>query len=323
MPDLRAPGMTYPAALPAPLYRGSVNTWECDDGGHLNVRFHVERAMIGLAHLANQLEMPRAFTPSAGATLVPLQAHIRFLKEARPGAPLVMHGGVVDVRDDSALVCLDMRHGDGAPSSVFSAQVAHADARSLRRFPWSGRARAAAQRLTCAQPPHALPRSIDPAHPAPNASRARAISLGAERIGATVVFPDQCDAFGRLRGEHLIGRVSDSVPTFLTDWRADLGKEASQSSADVAPAGAVVEARFTFGAWPRAGDLIEIYSAIVSVGEKTMQLCHWICDPESGGAWATMEVVALTFDAISRKTIAPSPELRARMQARAIPEMAL
>ena len=45
-------GMSYPAPLPAPLYQGSVNTWECDDGGHLNVRFHFERAFVGLAHMA-------------------------------------------------------------------------------------------------------------------------------------------------------------------------------------------------------------------------------------------------------------------------------
>ncbi|HYD73663.1 MAG TPA: thioesterase, partial [Candidatus Binatia bacterium] len=78
------PSVTHPAPLPAPLYQGSVNSWECDDGGHLNVRFHFERAMIGLAHFARALEMPRA---AAGATLAPLEAHIRFLKEARPGAP--------------------------------------------------------------------------------------------------------------------------------------------------------------------------------------------------------------------------------------------
>jgi len=47
--------MTHPAPLPAPLYQGSVNTWECDDGGHLNIRFHFERAFVGLAHMARQV----------------------------------------------------------------------------------------------------------------------------------------------------------------------------------------------------------------------------------------------------------------------------
>lgn len=311
--------MNQPPLLPAPLYRGSVNTWECDEGGHLNVRFHVERALIGLAHLALELEMPRAFTPSAGATLIPLEAHIRFLKEARPGAPLEMHGGIVEIGQSTARVCLDMRHGDGAPSSVFTLRVAHADTRAFKAFPWSDRSLAAAGRMKCELPAHAAPRSIDLTRAPPHASLARAVELGAQRIGASMVFPEHCDAFGRLRGEHMIGRVSDSVPTFLSEWRTDLAADAKARNETVAPAGAVVEARLVFHAWPRAGELIDIHTGVVEVGDKTLRICHWICDPERGGVWATLEVIALTFDAITRKTIAPSEETRARMKARAIP----
>lgn len=305
------PSVSHPASLPAPLYQGSVNTWECDDGGHLNVRFHFDRAMIGLAHLAHALEMPRAFTPAAGATLVPLEAHIRFLKEARPGAPLSMHGGVAKIGDSDALVCLDMRHADGAPASCFTLRVAHVDTRSFRPFPWSARSRAAAKRLHCAPPAHAKPRSIDLSKTPSDASRARAIELGATRVGATLVTPDQCDAFGRLRGEHFVGRVSDSVPNLLAQWRQEA---AEANNGGGAPAGAVVEARLVYRHFPRPGDLIEVRSGIIEVGEKTLRLAHWICDPESGGVWASMEAVALTFDTVTRKAISPTPEARARLE---------
>lgn len=303
----------HPARLPAPLYQGSVNTWECDDGGHLNVRFHLERAMIGLAHMAHALDMPRAFTAAAGSTLTPLELHIRFLKEARPGAPLSMHGGVAALDENEATFCLDMRHADGAPSSCFTLRVAHVDTRDFRRFAWSERGRAAAQRLACALPDHAKPRSIDLGKAPSNATRQGAIDAGAMRIGGTIVFPDQCDAFGRLRGEHIFGRISDSVPNLLANWRHETAAEAG-----AAPAGAVVEARLVFRRFPRAGDLIEVYSGIVEVGEKTLRLVHWIVDPESGGAWASMEAVALTFDTATRKAIAPSAESRARMQKRVV-----
>ncbi len=310
------------AALPTALYQGSVNAWECDDGGHLNVRFHLERAMIGLSLLAHALEMPRAFTRTAGATLVPLQAHVRFLSEARAGAPLAMRGGVLDFGERDGRVCLDMRHADGAPAAAFTLRVAHADTRGFRAFPWSARTRAAAKRFSCAAPAHAAPRSLDPTRTPPNASLARAYALGAERIGACLVTPDQCDAFGRLRGEHFFGRVSDSVPNLLGGWRAELAAEATARSVVATPVGAVLEARIDFRAWPRPGDLIEIYSAFVEIGEKTMRLCHWLLDPDTGRSWATIEVIALTFDAITRKMIAPSPGLRARMQAGAIPAFA-
>lgn len=299
---------TFPPALPAPLYQGSVNTWECDDGGHLNVRFHFERAMIGLAHFARHLQVPRAFAGAAGSTLVPLEAHVRFLKEARPGAPLIMHGGVTELSDSQATLCLDMRHADGAPSSCYSIRVAHVETRQFRAFPWSVRTRAAAEQLFVTPPEHANARSIDLTRTPSNASRDGAIAAGATRIGGTMVSADQCDAFGRMRGEHVVGRISDSVPNLLAQWRSQ-----APTTEGGAPAGAVVEARIVWRRWPRPGDLIEVFSGISEVGEKTLRLTHWLVDPESGAAWASMEAVALTFDTATRKTIAPSPEARAAL----------
>lgn len=304
---------TPPARLPAPLYQGSANTWECDDGGHLNVRFHLERAISGLAHMARALDMPRAFTAAAGSTLVPLEVHIRFLKEARPGAPLSMHGGVVELGESDATLCLDMRHADGAPGSCFTFRVAHVETRGFRAFPWSQRARAAAAQLACALPDHAKPRSIDVKAKPADVSRQSAIDAGATRIGGTMVSPDQCDAFGRMRAEHFIGRISDSVPNLLAQWRNDTAAEAG-----AAPAGAVVETRIVFRRFPRAGELIEVHSGVADVGEKTLRLVHWIVDPESGAAWASMEAVALTFDIATRKAIAPCPEARTRLLKRAV-----
>ncbi|MCX7357792.1 MAG: acyl-ACP thioesterase [Alphaproteobacteria bacterium] len=299
--------MTHPAHLPAPLYQGSVNTWECDDGGHLNIRFHFERAFVGLAHMARALELPRAFAESAGSTLLTQEIHSRFIKEARPGAPLIMHGGVLDMGESDATLCLDMRHHDGAPGTAFTFKVRHVETRGLRRFPWSERTKAAAKRLKCKLPDHAKPRSIDVTTPAADASLANAATLGATRIGGAIVYPDQCDALGRLRGEHFAGRISDSAPNLLAPWRQAAASEGVQ------PAGAVVESRLVIRRFPRAGELIEIHSGIAEIGEKTLRIIHWIVDPETGAAWASMEAVALTFDVATRKALTPTTEARERV----------
>lgn len=305
--------MSFPPALPAALYQGSVNTWECDEGGHLNVRFHAERAFTGLAHMANRLKLPRAFTADAKMTVIPREVHVRFLKEAHPGAPLLMHGGVLGLGEDSGAFCFDMRHADGAPSSAFTFFVSHVDAKTLTPTPWTDSARAMADALSCQAPAHTQPRSID-MHAAPgDAGVALAKDLGAHRIGGFLVSPDQCDAFGRLRGEHIIGRASDSASGLLSRWRQETAGDSGAS-----PAGAVVEARIVYRRWPRAGALVEVYSGVVEVGEKTLRIIHWICDPERGDAWASLEIVALTFDTVTRKAITPSAEVRARMQERAL-----
>ena len=43
------------------IWVGGVNTWECDEMGHLNVRHWVAKSMEALAGLAAALGMPDAF----------------------------------------------------------------------------------------------------------------------------------------------------------------------------------------------------------------------------------------------------------------------
>lgn len=307
-----------PQSLPAPLYVGSANQWECDDGGHLNIRFHFERLSIGLMHFAQALEMARAFSPDANATLLPLDIHARFHKEARPPAPLFMHGAVVAIGSDHASLCCDMRHEDGALATTFVAKVAHAEARTLKRFSWSARTQAAAANLTRDLPDYAAPRSIDLTRaPAAEASIARAKELGAARVGMTAVLPEHCDAFGRLRLDQMIGRVSDSAPNLQSGWRK------AAATMGIQAAGAVVEARVAIRKMPRAGDLIDIHSGVAETQGKVRRLVHWLCDPVSGDAWATMEVIALVFDVATRKTIAPNAEAQAMIDQLAAPGMTI
>ena len=99
----------------------------------------------------------------------------------------------------------------------------------------------------------------------------------------------------------------------MAGWRQEAG-----AANNAEAAGAVVEARLAFRRFPSAGDLIEVMTGVADVGEKTFRLVHWLCDPEGGGVWASMEAVALTFDTKTRKAIQGTPEQRARMQARVI-----
>jgi acyl-CoA thioester hydrolase len=267
-------------------------------------------------------EIPHAFAESAGSTLLAQEVHVRFIKEARPGAPLIMHGGVVDISETEATLCLDMRHHDGAPGTAFTFKVRHVETRGLRSATCAAlalgeRTKAAAKRLKCKLPEHAKPRSVDITKAPAEISLANASALGAKRIGGAIVYPDQCDALGRLRGEHFAGRISDSVPNLLAPWRR------AATSEGVQPAGAVVESRVVFRRFPRAGELIEVHSGIAEIGEKTLRIVHWIIDPETGAPWASMEAVALTFDVHTRKALTPSAEARARVEQLVVPGLSV
>jgi acyl-CoA thioester hydrolase len=292
-------------SLPLETWRGSVNAWECDENLHMNVRFFGSRAMEGLGFMAAALDMPRAFQEKASSTLQPTDLHIRFLKEARQGVALSMRGGVAALDAASMTVFQEMAHADGKPAANFAMKVAHVHPPDLRAFPLPARVRTRAEALKCAIPAHGLPRSLDLSIAPTSPTVALADKLGAPVVGRVAVTPDHCDPFGRMRMELFLGRVSDAVPNFLAAWR----EQAANADGARTVGGAVLEYRLCPRRWPRAGDLIEIRSGVVDVAEKTNRLVHWLLDPVSGDAWCTAEVVAVTFDLVTRKTI-PIPEAR-------------
>lgn len=306
-------------SLPLETFRGSVNAWECDENLHMNVRFFGSRAMEGLAFLAAAIDMPRAFQDKAYATLQPTDIHIRFLKEARQGVALSMRGGVTAIDATSMTVFQEMAHADGAPAATFAMKVAHAHTTDLRPFAWSARVKARAEALKCVVPAHGQPRSLDLSIAPTSPTVALADKLGAQVVGRLAVPAHDCDPFGRMRTELFMGRVSDAVPNFLAAWR----EQAANADGARTVGGAVLEYRLCPRKWPRAGDLIEIRSGVVEVAEKTNRLVHWMLDPVSGEAWCTAEVVAVTFDLTTRKTI-PIPEARrALLMQRAVPGMTI
>src|ERR1700744_1915263 len=116
--------------------------WECDAMGHLNVGFYVAKSMEGLIGLAAELGMAGAFAADARATLMVREQHIRFVREARPGAPLVMTAGVIELGECEARLIFLLRHRSGELAASFQTLVVHATADDARPFPWPERMRA-------------------------------------------------------------------------------------------------------------------------------------------------------------------------------------
>ncbi|MGB3626315.1 MAG: thioesterase family protein [Henriciella sp.] len=289
------------------LWKGIANTWDCDEMGHMNVRVYIEKAFEGLGTLAGACHLGHAFKPDAPSTLVPAQQHIRFMKEVHPGFPMWMTGCVLELKDTEATIYQEMRHGDGSVAAAFRTRLIHADATSLKPFAWSQRARKALDALKAEPPKETAPRGIDLSRAPltnPDISQQIAKERGAKVIGLGMVPPQDCDVFGRMRPHMFIGRVSDSVPTLLHDWRTRV----ASADPDVRMGGAVLENRIIYRRWPKAGDLFEIRSSLGRVEEKVHSLVHWMLDPVTGLPWMTAEAVAVTFDLNKRKVIAtPKP----------------
>jgi acyl-CoA thioester hydrolase len=299
------------------VWRGGVNAWECDDMGHMNVRFYVARAAEGLVGLAGALGLEDAFRPNAEATLLIREQHIRFLREARAGDALHMTVGVIDFSEAEARFLHLLIHSrTGEIAASFQTVVAHVTAREERAFAWSARTRAMAERLRVSVPPRAAPRSIALTPVKSAAGLAQADQMELIQLSAGAFGAQDCDGFGRMRPEMFIARVSDGVPRLA----GLLG------GAEVRPAGiggAVLEYRLIHLAWPRAGDHFEIRSGLVGVDDRLHRVVHWMLDPLSGRAWGAAEAVAASFDLDTRKIVPIGTKARAHARERITPGLAL
>ena len=273
--------------------------------GHMNVRVYVEKQMEGLAVFAHSLGMPHAFAQNSPSTIVPVDQHIRFVREVLPGRPLTLKGCLVDIGEADAVVYQELRHIDGQLAAAFRTRIVHIDTAGREPFAWGKRLRAAMADDLGEPPTEAAPRSIDPDAPGlpyPDISIDTPRQLGVRCIGMGAVPPQHLDVHGRMAPHWIIGRVSDSVPNLLFEWR----KKVAEAAGNLRMGAAVLEYRIRYHAWPRAGDLFEIYTGLGGVEGKTHALIHWVMDPVTGKPWATSQATAITLDLDARKAI-PAP----------------
>ncbi|MHB8283287.1 MAG: thioesterase family protein [Caulobacteraceae bacterium] len=290
------------------IWRGGVNTWDCDEMGHMNVRVYVARALEGLASLALHLGQPCAFSASATATLIVREHRIRFHREARVGAALHMIGGVAAMGDSDAVLLQSLIHSEtGEPCASIVTRVAHATPLDGRPFAWSPRSREAAERLAVEIPAHAAARSlIDQAEPLADPQRAEALPC----IGQGVVTPQDCDVFGRMTADRFMGRISDGTGPLMAPLRRMLAEREGVARLG----GVALEYRLTYGDLPRAGDHVELRSGLASLDAKVARLAHWLVDPVSGRPYAMAQGVVANFDLDARKIVAAPADLLAALQ---------
>lgn len=293
--------------------RSSVQTWECDQMGHMNVQFYLERATQGMAALAVELGAGPSTAREAGAALLAREHHVRFLREQRPGAPFFLRAGVVDADHDSVTIYQEMVETlSGTPAATFLIEAEWIDvaSRAVKPLPVSLNV---AKDARVQVPAHGSPRGLELTPPRPAPELAAADGAGMLRTWQGVVNPEQCDSAGFLTHRHFMGIVSDSIPNLLA---LVSGSDRSRSD-DVG--GAALEYRFVYRGHPQAGDVLTLRSGLKQVGSKTYIWCHWLFDLETGAAIATAEAVAIALDLKSRRAIPIPDAMRADLESRVIP----
>ncbi|MBR9826019.1 MAG: thioesterase [Alphaproteobacteria bacterium] len=302
------------------LWRGNANAWECDELGHMNVQFYLAKASEAVAHLARLAGLGGVFNSNTHATLVARQIHIKFLAEARPGAPLFIHGGFTRYAASSAELTLVMRHGFSQQiAATFRLELDHVSPHEGRPFDWPKRFTERYQSLAIDAVAEALPRGITETASDQQISLERADELGLEQIGMGCFSTAEMGPFGRIRSDVLLGRVSNSVINFQTGFPEQAEYHLGRTQTRIG--GALLETRILPRHWPRAGDAYVIRSGLRAVGPKVRNLVHWVLDPQTGRPWWTSEGVAAPMDLDARKLHQPGEKMQARLEAAVKPEL--
>jgi len=293
--------------------RSSVQTWECDQMGHMNVKFYVAKADEGLHALAAALGLSPRTQGSDRAALIPREQHIRFHRELRPGAPYVVNGGVLVAKNEGLILYEEMQNVvTGTVAATFVTRAEWADATVRGGLPLPVIAVAKAAPLMIDLPAQGQPRGLDmaPARTAPTLAEAE--NLGLVTTFRGTVLPEHCDAHGYMLTSHYMGRISDAIPNLIAQTR---GEDRSNSSTG----GAALEYRFVYRMPACQGDLLVLKSGLRSVSSKTYIWCHWLFDAESGACFATAEAVAVAMDLTTRKAIEIPSAMRAHLESLVVP----
>lgn len=295
------------------LARSSVQTWECDQMGHMNVQFYLAKADEGLTALAAALGLSPRAQKSNRAALIAREQHVRFHRELRPGAPFVINGGVLNVRSEGLVAYQEMTNvADGSVAATFVTRTEWADVQHRGGLPLPVAAIARSAPLMVELPAHGAPRGLDMAPPRPEPSLKEAEQIGLVTTFRGAVLPEHCDATGYMTPRHYMGRVSDAIPNLIALSR---GEDRSTSGRG----GAALEYRFVYRAAAADSDLLVVKSGLKSVGAKTYVWSHWLLDGETGECFATAEAVAISMDLNTRKAIDIPPDMRAALERLVVP----
>ncbi len=296
-------------------WRGGVEQWECDNMGHMNVRFWMRRFYDSLAPFANEIGIGRAFSSKSKETLTMRQAHLKFIKEAHVASALYLKGGAIGINDNKIEYYAEIRHSKSdSLAATLIAKLFYINGENAETIKIPDAIIANIESAKCIIPDYAKPRSINLSEDIAAHNLDWAVKKGFSPIGLMAVRAHHCDIFGRFLPENYFGFISEAVPNLIMlsgESRVNIGSDTKTNGPRIG--GAVLENRFEYFDAPNAGDVLTILSGVVALADKTRTIQHRIFDAISGLPVCISEAIVANFDLDQRKAVSFSPEIRSKI----------
>jgi acyl-CoA thioester hydrolase len=236
--------------------------------------------------------------------------HIRFNKELRPGAGYLIRAGGLAHSADALTTYQELRTVSDDLSATIVTELGMIERSSQTQVTWPAKVREGFSQLQCELPQFAAPRGVVERASRTRPNRGDAIARGMLPGYLGPITASDCDADGVMREAACIGRVADGIAHFFTRLQGGGRPEGV--------GGAALEYRFVFHSWPRLSDVIEVRSALSQLGNKTLQVTHYLFDVATSECFASSQAVVVWFDLVARKAIPFPDDVRPHLEARVV-----
>lgn len=287
-----------------PLYRGMVNTWECDVNGHMNVQFYLGKTGEGMPHLRNAIGLTPEVIGATGRSYAAIKALIRYRQEVHAGDPLSVEARIVEVTDKTITIVADMvRDSDGKLSARVELTVIAFDLKRRRAMTWAPEQRQRLDALLTEPPPALRPPGTGGSATPPAGVSPRAPLLTAQ----SSVKSWECDELGHFSAQFYMDRVTDSVSHMLAAMGLDPASRAERGVVTGA-----LEYDIRFRRELRAGEVVTLHSGLLGLGDKTFRAGHVMREALGGKVCATFDSIGVCIDTRARRAVPFPDDLRER-----------
>ncbi|MBT6588206.1 MAG: thioesterase family protein [Rhodospirillaceae bacterium] len=289
-----------------PIFRGSVNAWECDIVGHFNVQFYAAKMFEGLNHLKSQLGLD----PAQNMTWQANHLLSRYQGELHAGDIVDIRAGVLAVEADRVHILAEIMNGETDDMSAsFELWCDGFDNKTQQPAPWPEdiRQKMSAKVVTRTDQPR--PPTVGGPVPVHAGQLSDPFVSGRGSIAAW-----DCDNDGVMAPQRYYAVGTDGV--LNVRHRMGFTREVNEAGN---LGGAALEYDVRVYAPMRAGNLYTLRSGILDLGDKTFRFGHAFHNDTDGTLAATYDVLGVLFDLKARRATAIPDFVRAQSETLKIP----
>lgn len=279
-----------------PGYGGVAQTWECDLMGHLNVSHFFGRSSDHASFTRLALGMAPRDLVAAHRGTVALEEHGRFHREVVAGTTMIGRSAPVEIGTRTMQVYQEFRDPQHRLQACFKTLIGHFDTQNRKLVPWSDKTLALAEAARIDLPDHAAPRFLPQGSRIEPMTREDSATAGFMRLGGTTVNSWECDQFGHMNTMFYIRRQTEVARYLWHRIGIDLDTMSAQGSGFV-----VGEMRVSYVNEVREGDVVETYSGIREMTDKSALVEHRLFNAETGALSSLALVRVMHFNLKTRR----------------------